>query len=65
MALEWSSVSEPYIYIYTRNLSGADTIRFHPPKQEKVIHWTLQAADSHNNPGLKADLGKIPTLQGG
>lgn len=65
MALDWPSVSEPHIY--TRNLSGADTIRFHPPphKQEKVIHWTLQAADSHNNPGLKTDLGKIPTLQGG
>lgn len=33
MALEWPSVSEPHIY--TRNLSGADRIRFHPPPINK------------------------------
>lgn len=33
--------------------------------EEKVTHWALQAADSHNSPGLKANLGKALTLQGG
>lgn len=40
-------------------------IQSDPHTEEKVTHWALQAADSHNSPGLKANLGKALTLQGG